>query len=52
MYLALLARYEVAYQPVVANAPFLKIRVQAPGGAGEVTIPYAVESKTGPSPDG
>jgi hypothetical protein len=42
-YLNLLARYEVAYQPVVASAPALKVRVQTPGGGGETLIAIAQE---------
>jgi hypothetical protein len=37
-YLSLLARYEVIYQPVAANAPSLKVRVQSAGGTGETVI--------------
>jgi HEAT repeat protein len=37
-YLNLLARYEIAYQPVAANAPALKVRVQTPAGWGETLI--------------
>jgi acylphosphatase len=37
-YLNLLARYEIAYQPVAPNAPVLKVRIQAPGGWGETLI--------------
>ena len=37
-YLNLLARYEIAYLPVVANAPVLKVRVQTPTGWGETLI--------------
>jgi HEAT repeat protein len=44
-YLALLARYEVSYQPVNPEASALKIRVQAHGGAGEVTIAYRAEQE-------
>jgi hypothetical protein len=39
-YLALLARYEIIYQTSAAVTAGLKIRVQAHGGTGEVTIPY------------
>jgi hypothetical protein len=39
-YLALLARYEILYQPVVDAAKSLKVRVQTAGGTGEVTVPY------------
>jgi hypothetical protein len=38
VFLSLLARYEVVYQPPVANAPTLKVRVQAPGGSGETIV--------------
>jgi hypothetical protein len=44
-YLSLLARYEISYHPAVANAASLKVRVQSPGGAGEVTAPYPLRSK-------
>jgi hypothetical protein len=37
-YLNLLARYEIAYQPVAPNASVLKVRIQAPGGWGETLI--------------
>ena len=37
-YLNLLARYEIAYQPVVVNAPALKVRVQTLNGWGETLI--------------
>jgi len=37
-YLGLLTRYEIAYQPVVPNAPVLKVRIQTPGGWGETLI--------------
>jgi HEAT repeat protein len=37
-YLNLLARYEIAYQPVAANAPVLTVRVQTPAGWGETLI--------------
>ena len=37
-YLNLLARYEIAYQPVVPTAPVLKVRVQTPYGWGETLI--------------
>jgi len=36
--LNLLARYEIAYQPVVVNAPALKVRVQTLNGWGETLI--------------
>ena len=42
-YLNLLARYEIAYQPVVPNAPVLKVRRQTPGGWGETLISSAHE---------
>ncbi|HXA50170.1 MAG TPA: HEAT repeat domain-containing protein, partial [Candidatus Acidoferrum sp.] len=45
-YLALLARYEIAYQPASAQAAALKIRVQAHGGAGEVTVPYRADEES------
>jgi hypothetical protein len=37
-YLNLLARYEIAYQPVVVNAPALKVRVQTLNGWGETLM--------------
>jgi hypothetical protein len=37
-YLNLLARYEIAYQPVEPAAPVLKVRVQTPDGWGEALI--------------
>ena len=37
-YLNLLARHEIAYQPVVVNAPALKVRVQTLNGWGETLI--------------
>jgi HEAT repeat protein len=37
-YLALLARYEIVYQPVAADAPHAKLRIQAPGGIAETTV--------------
>jgi 2-polyprenyl-3-methyl-5-hydroxy-6-metoxy-1,4-benzoquinol methylase len=47
-YLNMLARYEIAYQPVAANAPVLKVRVQTPTGWGETLIaaPSEPEAKT------
>jgi hypothetical protein len=42
-YLNLLARYEIAYQPVVPDAPVLKVRIQTPGGWGETLIASAYE---------
>ena len=42
-YLAILARYEITYQPVCANPPVLKLRVQTPEGWGETIIPFQVE---------
>ena len=45
-YLNLLARYEIAYQPVAPNAPVLKVRVQTPGGWGETLIAAAQEPET------
>jgi hypothetical protein len=39
-YLIVLARYEIRYQPVVADAATLKIRVQAPAGWGETTVEF------------
>ena len=46
-YLTLLGRYEVTYQPV-AEATALKVRVQAPGGAGEVTIHHPAQDPAEP----
>ncbi|MCX6629149.1 MAG: hypothetical protein NTW28_16140, partial [Candidatus Solibacter sp.] len=46
-YLNLLARHEIAYQPVVANAPVLKVRVQTPSGWGETLIPVVHEPQAG-----
>ena len=37
-YLSLLARYEIAYQPVAAAAADLKVRIQTPAGWGETLI--------------
>ena len=48
-YLALLGRYEITYQSVIPDAPALKVRVQAPGGAGEVTVPYPAQDTAGPA---
>jgi hypothetical protein len=47
-YLNMLARYEIAYQPVAVNAPVLKVRVQTPTGWGETLIaaPSEPEAKT------
>ena len=42
-YLNLLARFEIAYQPVAPNAPVLKVRVQTPVGWGETLIAAARE---------
>jgi hypothetical protein len=42
-YLNLLARYEIAYQPVAASAPVLKVRVQTPSGWAETLIAAAQE---------
>ena len=46
-YLNLLARHEIAYRPVAANAPVLKVRVQTPGGWGETLIAAAHEPEAG-----
>lgn len=40
-YLNLLARYEIRYQPVYLAATTLKIRVQAPTGWSEASVPFA-----------
>jgi HEAT repeat protein len=45
-YLTLLARYEISYQPVVANAPGLKVRIQGQGGSGEASVPYPAEAES------
>jgi hypothetical protein len=37
-YLNLLARYEIAYQPVATNPADLKVRMQTPVGWGETLI--------------
>jgi hypothetical protein len=37
-YLSLLARYEIRYQPVCAEAASLKLRVHTPAGWGETTV--------------
>ncbi len=44
-YLNLLARYEIAYQPVSADIEEVKVRVQTPNGWGETRIPYLKESE-------
>jgi len=41
-YLTLLARYEIRYQPVCPDATSLKLRVHAPAGWGETTVPFPV----------
>ena len=46
-YLNLLARYEIAYEPVVVNAPALKVRVQTLSGWGETLIAAACEPEAG-----
>lgn len=33
-------RFEIVYQPVSADASGVKVRVQTPGGCGEIAIPY------------
>jgi hypothetical protein len=47
-YLNLLARYEIAYEPVLPNAPVLKVRIQASGGWGEtlIALPSEPEAAT------
>jgi HEAT repeat protein len=45
-YLALLAQYEVAYEPATPMASALRIRVQAHGGTGEVTVPYRADEQS------
>ncbi|HUI53778.1 MAG TPA: HEAT repeat domain-containing protein [Bryobacteraceae bacterium] len=40
-YLNLLARYEISYRRVRPEATCLRIRIHAPAGSGEVTIPLA-----------
>jgi HEAT repeat protein len=37
-YLSLLARYEITYQPLTAEAADLKVRIQTPAGWGETLI--------------
>jgi hypothetical protein len=39
VYLNLLARYEIRYQPVCPEATTLKVRVHTPSGWGETTVP-------------
>jgi HEAT repeats len=39
LYLNLLARYEIRYQPVCPEATTLKVRVHTPSGWGENTVP-------------
>jgi hypothetical protein len=46
-YLNLLARYEIAYQPVVVNAPALKVHVQTPVGWGETLIAAGRQPRAG-----
>jgi acylphosphatase len=46
-YLQLLAQYEIAYQPVAANAPVLKVRVQTPAGWGETLIDVTHQPEAG-----
>jgi hypothetical protein len=46
-YLNLLARHEIAYQPMAANAPVLKVRVQTPVGWGETQIASARQPDAG-----
>jgi hypothetical protein len=46
-YLNLLARYEIAYQPVVVNAPALKVRVQTLNGWGETLIAAGRQPRAG-----
>ena len=38
VYLSLLARYEIRYQPVCPDATSLKLRVQTPSGWGETVV--------------
>jgi hypothetical protein len=38
-YVNLMARYDIAYQPLSPEASAIKVRVQTPQGWGEVTIP-------------
>ena len=44
-YLNLLARYEIAYQPVAATPSDIKVHLQTPAGWGETSI------ATGRQPD-
>jgi HEAT repeats len=46
-YLSLLGRYEISYGSDITSAAGLKLRVQAPGGSGETTVPYALLPKMG-----
>jgi hypothetical protein len=46
-YLNLLARYEIVYLPVAADAPFLKVRVQTPAAWGETLIAPREPDETG-----
>jgi hypothetical protein len=46
-YLNLLSRYEIAYQPVAALSPALKVRVQTPIGWGEVLVATPSEPAAG-----
>ena len=44
-YLNLLARFEIAYQPVAPDAEEVKLRVQTSNGWGETRIPYLREGE-------
>jgi hypothetical protein len=47
-YLSLLARYEIAYEPVTAEAADLKVRIQTPAGWGETLIAAPRQPDAGP----
>jgi hypothetical protein len=46
-YLSLLARYEIAYQPVAANPADLKVRLQTPIGWGETLVAAGRQPEAG-----
>jgi hypothetical protein len=46
-YLHLLARFEIAYLPLAANSPNIKLRVQTPVGWGETLVPIAPRTDEG-----
>ena len=47
-YLSLLARYEITYQPLTAQAADLKVRIQTPAGWGETLIAVPRQPEAGP----